>query len=251
MMKKLSFVEISIFGIVLMLGLAGTSAAGPKIAVQEARWDFGAITGPYPVRHEFKIRNDGDESLRIQQVTTSCGCTAVTLKDSTAPPGKEVSIGIVFNAASLGPGGFTEKTIGLASNDFRGAPVTLTIAASLSLQGISGADIEPKWIRVEKGERGRSVRKAVRVTNPSDKAVEVQILETSGAIVQARLGRARIPGRGRTELSLLVNGKELKGPPQETGGHSVTLAVGRERITLPVEIALDPDEIQGSTDRTH
>ena len=53
--------------------------AGPRIAVEPPSFDFGKALPQKALRREFNIRNFGDQDLVIENVSTTCGCTAAPL----------------------------------------------------------------------------------------------------------------------------------------------------------------------------
>ncbi len=76
--------------------------ASPK-AQQEAQadpyaWDFGQIKQGAIVRHTFVFKNETKQTLTIKDVTTSCGCTASTVKNKILKPGESTEIEVKFNS---------------------------------------------------------------------------------------------------------------------------------------------------------
>jgi hypothetical protein len=57
-------------------------AAVPKISVEPASFDFGKALPEKTLEKQFSIRNFGEADLRIEGVTTTCGCTAALLDDA-------------------------------------------------------------------------------------------------------------------------------------------------------------------------
>jgi hypothetical protein len=86
------------------LGRARDSApAAPRLVVEPAGFDFGEVLQERTLNKEFRIRNFGGSELRIDGVSTSCGCTA-------ALPGTR----------SLAPGGSTTLRVSLETRDDQG-----------------------------------------------------------------------------------------------------------------------------------
>ena len=74
-------------------GVAGISGyAAPKLACDEPEYRFGELDSSETVKHDFVIRNEGDEPLKITRVRPDCGCTLARLKDKTIAPGKQTSL---------------------------------------------------------------------------------------------------------------------------------------------------------------
>jgi len=83
------------------------------ISLKETSFDFGKIQQSHPVTHEFEITNVSDDTLRLQNVQASCGCTTPVWKKDPIPPGASTVINVGYNAAALGT---FEKTISILYN---------------------------------------------------------------------------------------------------------------------------------------
>ncbi len=64
--------------------------------------DFGDIQHKVPVTHHFKFVNKSDAPLRVDNVRTSCGCTATDWEETPTPAGDTSSIDITYDAAKTG-----------------------------------------------------------------------------------------------------------------------------------------------------
>jgi hypothetical protein len=62
-------------------------------------WDFGKIKEGEIVRHDFVLKNGTDKDLKIEGVTTSCGCTASAVKHKLLKPGESTEIEVSFNSS--------------------------------------------------------------------------------------------------------------------------------------------------------
>lgn len=89
-------------------------ANGPKIKLAETTFDFGTVTQGTAVKHIFKFKNVGTDTLKIEQVRSSCGCTAAE-SSKIIPPQKDGQIEVNFNTASQM--GKVSKTVYIFSND--------------------------------------------------------------------------------------------------------------------------------------
>lgn len=124
------------------------------LTVEEANnHDFGTISmAAGKVKHQFKIKNTGNEAVTISKMYTSCMCTTVTLInggeqfgpygmpgheviptiDQTVNPNEEATMEIVFDPAAHGPAGVgrIQRTITIENN--AGQPVELQFAAMVT-----------------------------------------------------------------------------------------------------------------------
>lgn len=69
--------------------------------------DFGDIKHNEPVEHDFKFVNISDALLTIDNVRTSCGCTASDWVDAPTGIADTSAVSIVYDAAK--PGYFRKK----------------------------------------------------------------------------------------------------------------------------------------------
>jgi hypothetical protein len=61
-------------------------------------WDFGKVKEGEHLRHEFEFQNNSGKRLQIEDVHSSCGCTASEAKDKTLEPGEKTTIEVTFNS---------------------------------------------------------------------------------------------------------------------------------------------------------
>ncbi len=110
-----------------------TSPKGPKILLAENNYDFGTVVQGPPVKHTFKFKNVGTDTLRIEQVKTSCGCTAAESSKIIAPQG-EGQIDVTFNTANQM--GKVSKTVFIYSNDVEAQQRSLTIHGTVEAKKV-------------------------------------------------------------------------------------------------------------------
>ena len=116
-----------------LLFSAGPIFAGkePKIKFREGSKDFGKMEQGEVLTHIFVFKNEGDETLKIRKITTSCGCTAALLSDKEVVPGEEGEIKITFN--TRGFEGKNTKYIDVESNDPAQPRKRLTVSAEIEV----------------------------------------------------------------------------------------------------------------------
>jgi len=61
-------------------------------------WDFGKVRQGKVVVHEFTLKNETKKILKVNDLTTSCGCAASKIKEKTLAPGKSTFIEVKFNS---------------------------------------------------------------------------------------------------------------------------------------------------------
>lgn len=90
-------------------GMVKTGVAADEVLnLKETEFDFGKIPQGKPVTHIFEVTNSGKDSLHIQNIQASCGCTTPEWdRDKVQAPGERTKITVGYNAASEGP--FTKQ----------------------------------------------------------------------------------------------------------------------------------------------
>ncbi|CAN5808976.1 hypothetical protein BH11BAC3_BH11BAC3_21430 [soil metagenome] len=74
------------------------------LVLKETEYDFGKIPQGKPVTHVFDVANNGKDSLHIQNVQASCGCTTPEWdREKVQAPGEKTVITVGYNAANEGP----------------------------------------------------------------------------------------------------------------------------------------------------
>jgi hypothetical protein len=88
---------------------------GARIAIEPAGFDFGQALQNKTLNHDFVLRNVGDEPLRIEDVRTTCGCTAALPNARVVPPGGQTRLQVSLQTRTSE--GRLEKGVSIRSND--------------------------------------------------------------------------------------------------------------------------------------
>ncbi len=124
--------KVVILTLIAVLALGATLVAAPKIAVDNAVYDFGTVLEGVFVTHKFLLSNVGDEPLTITSVRTSCGCTATALSKTNLEPGESVEL--EANLDTLHFKGRISKSIYVESNDPEDVRLTLRLTGIVTQQ---------------------------------------------------------------------------------------------------------------------
>jgi hypothetical protein len=83
---------VSVFLLYMGQGPASGQAKGsPKMVLNEQLVDFKDVTEGKDISHSFQVFNEGDETLKIEQVKPDCSCSVVQF-DRLIPPNKQGKI---------------------------------------------------------------------------------------------------------------------------------------------------------------
>jgi len=126
--------------VVLGFGLLWGGAKQPKIKFKELTHGFGKIKQGAVLTHDFVFSNEGDSTLIISKVLTSCGCTAALASDDHVAPGKEGKIEVKFD--SQGYGGEISKVIYVDTNDPGQPRMMLEVTADIEIPPSPKIDLD-------------------------------------------------------------------------------------------------------------
>lgn len=125
------------------------SSSTAKVTTSETTYDWGTVNMENgKVEKIFPIKNDGQDTLKLFNVTTSCACTTaqLVLSDQASPlfgmhtkssyvldvlPGQEAELKVIFDPAFHGPNGVgpISRTITVETNDAAQKQLTFTANA--------------------------------------------------------------------------------------------------------------------------
>ncbi|MCK5380668.1 MAG: DUF1573 domain-containing protein [Candidatus Latescibacteria bacterium] len=126
----------------------------PDIQFETQTADFGRLLEGEKTEIHYFFRNAGTDTLTIENVRTSCGCTAALVSEKRVAPGEKGDIRVTFN--SSGFLGKPHKTVSVWSND------PDTPKTTLSFSGIVWSEVTVTPRRIAFGQ----IEKAA-LDNPS------------------------------------------------------------------------------------
>lgn len=124
---------VFILAVLLCLAFTGSLVAQETAKIQfvKEKHDFGKVDQGKVLTYSFKFKNVGDAPLTINNVRTTCGCTAAVVKGNKLDPGKEGEIKVSFN--TTGYGGTLSKYIYVDTNDPSAPQKQLTVSAAIAV----------------------------------------------------------------------------------------------------------------------
>lgn len=104
-MKKLFGLLVALLFVALLHAqqVAKSATTRDVLVLKETKFDFGKIQQGKPVTHVFEISNTGKESINLENVQASCGCTTPEWNRDPIAPGTSKKITVGYNAAAFGP----------------------------------------------------------------------------------------------------------------------------------------------------
>lgn len=62
------------------------------------QWDFGKVQQGQVLKHDFLLKNETKDVLKIISINTSCGCTASQSDKKSLKPDESTAINVTFNS---------------------------------------------------------------------------------------------------------------------------------------------------------
>ncbi len=179
---------------VATLGVAASAVAGPRVVVKAPVFDFGTILQGDKVEHRFEVENQGDATLEIHKVKTTCGCTVARDYPREIAAGKSGELLVTFNSShKRGP---QTKGITLFTNSEPSAQYVL------QLKGVVRELIAVSPVVCNFGvvPQGKVVTRAMTLANHSDQPVHLQVVEPADAHFKVSVADATVPAGGETKV---------------------------------------------------
>lgn len=107
----------------------------PRAYVPFSSYDFGDIYKGELISQLFVIRNEGDADLRIEGLSSGCGCSVID-SDRVIPPGSEGKAELEVNTSSQS--GQINKIATLSTNDPERPNIVLSLSANILTSGDGG-----------------------------------------------------------------------------------------------------------------
>lgn len=97
--------------------LTAQVSKGPRMEIEPAEHDFGAVRQDQKLVFDFQVKNTGTEDLMLLRIATSCGCAAALPAERLVPPGGTTTLQVTLETRKYK--GAVQRSISVASNDRR------------------------------------------------------------------------------------------------------------------------------------
>lgn len=130
--KSLFFITLMYMILCQLSFSAAPLFSHPDITVDgDAAYDFGLVRTNEKPTHDFTITNDGDQTLLINSIRTTCGCTKAQILHDTLIPGESSTLVVTFDPQ--GRTGVQKQIIYVATNDPLEPITVFIITAEVSI----------------------------------------------------------------------------------------------------------------------
>ena len=121
--------KLSFTGVIVAKNAAAKNGKNPKLSLNKTSYDFGNVEEGKVVDAKISFKNEGKGVLLINDVKTSCGCTAALLSSKSLQPGESGNIRIELDTANRE--GKLTRTVTLYSNDPQQPNQTITLFVNI------------------------------------------------------------------------------------------------------------------------
>lgn len=151
-----------------------------KIVFEEEVFNFGKIYIGEIVEYGFKFKNQGSGELIINNVKSSCGCTAALVSKNHLQKNETGEVKVKFN-----PGryvGKVSKSVVVNSNDPKCSAVKLTITGEV----IEEVSINPKQINFGIIRKGDSCTRNIEIKTIPELKIEIKKVESPNPYISIK-----------------------------------------------------------------
>ncbi len=209
---------VALTGLVLLLFLGSSAlrAGEPRIKFKELARDFGKVKQGDILSHEFVFANEGDSTLVIKKVSTSCGCTAALVSDEKLAPGKQGKIEVKFD--TRGFGNRVSKHIFVDSNDPGQARVQLEVSADIEVPPAPKIEVDPYNYDGGLVLAGDELRASLKIMNKGELELRVEFNHRNASFFlggKPAPSPLKIAARKETTLEARIPTQERSGTVRE------------------------------------
>lgn len=193
----------------LTLTAAPALGGGPRISFDKEVIDYGKVRYGETVTEDFLFTNTGDETLVIEKLRSSCGCTKAVKGSREVPPGGKSNIVAAFDTTDL-RGGKKEQNVFVESNDPERPIVKLTVLADV----VKDLSVEPPSVAKHLPNFVEAVSFPLKITNFSDKMFTVKGVRVETEGIRASLNPAGFTVEPRSTVPFTLSVKLRNEPGQ-------------------------------------
>jgi hypothetical protein len=168
--------RMSLLVLLLAFPLGAWAAAGPKIKLDKESYDYGTVQYGTDPTVQFELTNVGDETLVIQKLHASCGCTKAVHGSTEVPPGGKTVISATYETEGERPGR-KKKSLRIHTNDPEKPVFTVTLTADLVREVL----VDPPALTKKLSEFQERIAFPMKISNSSAKPVTVKNVELIGS----------------------------------------------------------------------
>ncbi len=154
-----------------------SAAMAPKIVFKETAFNFGDVEEGPDITHEFVFHNRGKSTLHINNVGTSCGCTAAVGDKKDIAPGGKGTIKVTYHTS--GRPGHATKIITVTSND----PTNPNFQVKIDMTVVREIDVTPDRVYLYAVKHGEEKDTQVKILGKPGKKLNILSVTSNNKVV--------------------------------------------------------------------
>lgn len=200
-MVRRKYLSVMAFvGTTCLLAVSPAEAA-PKLKIDSTHFDFGYTPEGLPVVHKYRAYNVGTDTLKINRVRPSCGCTSVPLTKKILAPGDSTDLELRFDTKRFK--GQISKSAAVESNDSTQPDLQLHFTARVGLwEGV----IVTNHSQIYLDTLGKT-EQTITLKNTSVAPYKISVASPVADFMAMDLSATEIPGKGEVSLTFRATPK--------------------------------------------
>lgn len=235
-MNQLGWAAIAVTG-TLCLG-APSSWAAPKAQVEPMEIDLGTIDEGNTFERFLEVKNVGDGVLVLEEVKTSCGCTAAAVDGTTElKAGQSQKVKVTFNSKGQHEGAVSKK-VTVKTNDPEHGMIEVNLKASVH----TPVRWNPTFLSVDSVNPKKGMEKTISLLADENLKMEIKsasilggkTLDQPSQLFDLTRGASKVvEGRVQTDFTVKMKA-DVK--PQKVSEQIVVITnlAGRDTLRVPV-----------------
>jgi hypothetical protein len=191
--------------IILVCLSVSPAFAAPNLQVDNPKYDFGEVLQGEKVLHVFEFVNKGDETLKIDRVRSSCGCTAALVSERNIPPGGKGELQANFDSTRFRDA--VSKTISIYSND----PVRPIVQLQIKGKVLETVAVLPPQINFGNVVAQKPVVSSILLRNQGGKPLTLGKPHSTAAELVVKISEAAFADGDEVTLELQLTPKPGQG----------------------------------------
>lgn len=125
--------------LLLLITSCSGKPVGPRLKFLDSNFYLGSVEQGAIAEKKFRIKNVGDADLVINDITTTCGCTAALIDKKLLSPGETGTLEVTI--LTSGKRDLIEKKIVLQTNDTQEPSKEITVSVKVETQAHPNFDV--------------------------------------------------------------------------------------------------------------
>ncbi len=153
-----------------------TKTSNARLIVPETDFRFGYAPQNAKIGHNYWLKNEGPDSLRLIDVRPGCGCTKAPLKKRILGPGDSTDVELVFSTGMYSSK--TQKSATIVADANQTVPnLTFSAHPTKNLDSLKPFTVTPPLVNLDSlKDAGKSGSVEIRVKNTSTEPINLKLV---------------------------------------------------------------------------